>query len=115
MGNMRTNSIISDPAPFIPALSGAQKPKKRKLNDYEKIAASESDYPQIIHYLNSRIDHYKTFAPGGQRIDEIKPEELPYRWGQATTIITELEALKGTFQTIRNSFEKKDNDAEETA
>ena len=100
---MRTNSIMSDtqndPILTVPALSGQQK-EKPKPTDYERIANS-TDYPQFVHYLDSRIKYFQQFVPGGTPVEEIKAEELPYRWGQSTAIIKELEALKNTLEAFK--------------
>lgn len=100
---MRTNSIMSDsindPTLTVPALSGQAK-EKPQPTDYEKIANS-SEYPQFVHYLDSRIKHFQQFVPGGKLVEEIDPKELPYRWGQSTAIIQELEALKNTLEAFK--------------
>ena len=108
---MRTNSIISDPQPFVPALSGAQKPKKEKPNDYEKLANSE-DYPQLAHYINSRISFYQRYLPGGKEIKSLSKEKRIEAWGSAVTIIEELESLMNTVNAFKRKPEQ--NGTEET-
>lgn len=100
---MRTNSILSDPtndqALTVPALTGQQK-EKPKPTDYERLASSD-DYPQFVHYLDSRIKYYQQFVPGGTPVEEVSAEELPYRWGQSTAAIKELEGLKNTLRAFK--------------
>lgn len=110
MTGMRTNSIISDPEPtqpVVPALSGQK--KKVKPTDYERIANSE-DYPQFAHYIQTRIQYYQRYLPGGTEIKKLSKDERIEAWGSAVTIIEELEGLMNTV----NAF-KRDKSEVETA
>ena len=99
---MRTNSIISDPAPYIPALSGNEKKQTTKAppNDFEKIAKSD-DYPQFAHYIQSRIDYFSQFTPAGTPVENLSEAERSIAWGQASAVIREMRALKDTLETYR--------------
>jgi hypothetical protein len=99
---MRTNSIISDPEPtqpVIPALSGQKKPKP---TDYEKIANSE-EYPQFAHYINSRIEHYQRYTPGGKAIEGLSKKQRVEAWDSAVVIIKELEGLMNTVNAFKRN------------
>lgn len=97
---MRTNSIINDTlptSPVIPALSGQ---KKQKPTDFEKIANSET-YPQFAYYINSRIQHYQRYMPGGKEIKGLSKEERIDAWSSAIVIIEELETLMNTLNAYK--------------
>lgn len=96
---MRTNSIMSDPLPATDVVN-VNEPKRTPPTDFERIANSE-EYPQFVNYLESRIKHFQQFVPGGTPVADINPDELPYRWGQSTTVIAELEALKSTLEAFK--------------
>jgi hypothetical protein len=106
---MRTNSIISDPEPLqpvVPALSGQKKPKP---NDFEKIANSE-DFPQFAHYVNSRIEYYQRFTPGGVEIEKLTKEQRIEAWDSAVVIIKEFEGLMNSL----DAFKRKPDEAQTT-
>ena len=89
---MRTNSIISDPLPQVPATSGIPDQPKAKPNDFEKIVSS-SKYPQFAEYVQQRIDYYKSFTPGGTPVTEISDKQRAVAWGQSIVVIREFEQL----------------------
>lgn len=99
---MRTNSIISDPAPYVPALSGNEKKQTTKAppTDYEKIASSD-DYPQFAHYIQSRIDHFSQFTPAGIPVENLTEAERVIAWGQASVVIRELRTVLATLEAFK--------------
>lgn len=99
---MRTNSIISDPAPYSPTPSQETQKQTTKapLNDFEKIAKSD-EYPQFAHYIQSRIDHFSQFSPAGTPVENLTEAERVVAWGQASVVIREMRALKDTLETYR--------------
>lgn len=97
---LRTNSIISDPEPTVPALSGAPKKPKTQPTDYERIANSE-EYPQFVHYLDERIKHFQRYTPDGREIEGLSIQERLEGWNTAVVIIKEFEALKNTLLAFK--------------
>ena len=98
---MRTNSPISDPEPTVPALTGLQRDKpKPKESDYEKLANSKH-YPEIMFYLDKRIQHFQRFTPGGENIEKLTKKERVDAWDSAVIIISEFESLKRTLEAYK--------------
>ena len=96
---MRTNSIISDPEPYVPALSG--KPAvKSKPTDFENIANGE-DFPQFTEYIKGRITHYQKFLPSTADVKGMTTEQRVAGWDNAVVIIGEFEGLLNTLHAFR--------------
>lgn len=97
---MRTNSIISDPEPLTPTPTQQPAKKTEPQNDFEKIANSE-DYPQFKAYIEQRIKFYQSFLPNGTPIDHLDAKAQKVAWGNAVTIIKELEILENTLANYK--------------
>ena len=91
---MRTQSIISDPEPYVP-IQDKPAPEPPKT-DWEKLGQS-SGYPKVNEYIEGRKEYFRRYLPGGEPIEELKTaDERNHAWGQAVTVIKELEALQLT-------------------
>lgn len=97
---MRTNSVISDPEPLVPVpvVNKAKNPEPQ--NDFEKLANSE-DYPQFDAYIKQRIKFFQSFLPNGTPIDHLDAKAQKIAWGNAVTIIKELELLENTLANYK--------------
>lgn len=97
---MRTNSVISDPEPLTPVPTQQPAKKKEPQNDFDKLANS-GDYPQFDGYLDQRIKFFQSFLPNGTPIDHLDAKQQKIAWGNAVTIIKELEMIKTTLHNYK--------------
>lgn len=97
---MRTNSIISDPEPLTPTPTVQPAKNPEPQNDFEKLANSD-DYPQIKGYLDQRIKFFQSFLPNGTPIDHLDEKQEKIAWGNAVTIIKELEMIENTLKNYK--------------
>lgn len=97
--SMRTTSIISDPQLTEPTAPPIKK-EQRKPSDFERLANGD-DYPQVVDYLDSRIEYFSSFAPDGTPAEKLSQEQVAFAWGQSVVVIRELKALKNTLATMK--------------
>lgn len=90
------NSPIDTSAP-IPSPEPVK--KKRKKTDFEKIG-KDAKYPEVVTWIDSRIEFYKRYLPGGTPIESLTDEERKKRWDSAVVIIKELESFKRTVERM---------------
>lgn len=63
------NSIMSDPAPFLPPKE-QPKLKAPKKTEWEKLATSNK-YKEIVKYIKVRQEYHRHFLPGGEELAKL--------------------------------------------
>lgn len=87
---MRTNSPISDPAPFqTPEIKKPVKKRKRKT-EFEKLVENKK-FPQIALWIESRKEFYRHYLPDGKEVKNLSREERADWWAISSAIIDEYE------------------------
>lgn len=93
------NTILSDPAPFLPP-DAAPKPERVKVSDWAKLGKSRK-YKQVDKYIEARKEFFRHFTPSGDSFSKllIEDKDAAVMWASiASEVIKELDDVQYRIQ-----------------
>lgn len=108
------NAIIGEDANYGLDLPEAQT-DDQAFAEIQKTAkfSKTAEFKALKDHLESRIEFYKTYLPGGQPLDAIEPGKLGEFWAVADRIINEFRAVINAYEeaarTVRDENSRRKN------